>query len=158
MLSQHVTTQMKSTCTQVSSTSCSSYQVLLQTAIIQVLKKQAEPVSRRTLLDSGSQINLMTNASRIKLGITMQNSDSSFTVAGSGQVSMSGKTKIQGYNHDDPGDSSERGITLPLPSMKFDKPINLPKLRLTDPNFNIPSDILVIIGAELYKSHGSGKL
>ena len=39
-----------------------SYQVLLQTANIQVLNKQGRSLFCRALLHSGSQINLMTNA------------------------------------------------------------------------------------------------
>ena len=39
------------------------------------------------------------------------------------------------------------GRTLPLPSVKFDKLINLPKLQLADPNFKMPSEIDSFIDA-----------
>ena len=38
-------------------------------------------------------------------------------------------------------------LTLPLPCSLI-KTTNIPKLRLGDPNFNIPSDLEIIIGAE----------
>ena len=49
------------------------------------------------------------------------------------------------------------GLTLPLPSVDFDRPIDLPKLPLADSKFNIPSEIDILIGAELYESLQTGK-
>ena len=85
--------------------------VLLQTAIIQVLNKQAQAVFC-ALLHSRSQFDLTANACRVKLGIAMLNSDSSFTVAGPGQISMNSKTKIQVkvQNHGNTGNCSQREI------------------------------------------------
>ena len=80
-----------STCTQVATAISSGYQVLLQTANIQVQNKQGRAIVCRSPLDSASQIDLMTNASRAKLGLALENSDSSFTVAGTGQIAPSGK-------------------------------------------------------------------
>ena len=89
-------TTKTSTCTQVATAMGSSYQVLLlQTANVQALKKQGHPIFCRALTNSGSQINLLTNACRTKLGLALENSDSSFTVAGTGQIAPCEKSTIQ---------------------------------------------------------------
>ena len=154
-------TTKTSTCTQIATAMGSSYQVLLQTANIQVLNKQGRPVFCRALLDSGSQINLMTNACRAKLGLALENSDSSFTVAGTGKIAPSGKCKIQLPIKDSiittPALVVKGGLTMPLPSVELDRPIDLPKLPLADSKFNIPSEIDILIGAELYESLRTGK-
>ena len=72
-------TTKASTCTQFATAICPSYQVLLQTANVQVLNKEGHPVFCRALLESGSQINLMTNACRAKLRLALETSDSTFT-------------------------------------------------------------------------------
>ena len=117
--SQQVTIQMKSTrvtkfLLQV------VHLVVLQTANFQVLNKPAQAVSC-ALLDSRSQIDLKANACRVKLGIAMLNSDSSFTVAGTRQISMNSKTKLQ-FNARykimaTPAIVVKGRLTLPLPSM-----------------------------------------
>ena len=154
-------TTKTSTCTQIATAMGSSYQVLLQTANIQVLNKQGRPIFCRALLDSGSQINLMTNACRAKLGLALENSDSSFTVAGTGKIAPTGKCKIQLQIKDTiittPALVVKGGLTLPLPSVEFDRPIDLPQLPLADFNFNVPSEIDILIGAELYESLRTGK-
>ena len=154
-------TSKTNTCTQIATAMGSSYQVLLQTANIQVLNKQGRPIFCRALLYSGSHINLMTNACRAKLGLALENSDSSFTVAGTGQIAPSGKCKIQLPIKDSiittPALVVKGGLTMPLPSVEFDRPIDLPKLPLADSKFNIPSEIDILIGAELYESLRTGK-
>ena len=126
-----------------------------------MLNKQGRPIFCRALLDSGSQINLMTNACRAKLGLALENSDSSFTVAGTGKFALCGKCKIQLPIKDTiittPALVVKGGLTLPLPSVEFDRPINLLKLPLADSKFNIPSEIDILIGAELYESLRTGK-
>ena len=117
----------------------------------------------RALLDSGSQINLVTNACRAKLRLALETSDSrlaletSFTVAGTGKIAPSGKCKIQLQITKITVLVVKEELTLPLPSVKFDKPINFPELSLADSNFNVPSDIDILIGAELYESFRTGK-
>ena len=66
---------------QVTSTIDNS-QVLLQTALINMLDKRGNPLQCRALLDSGSQMNLITNSCRSRLGLNLERSDASFTVAG----------------------------------------------------------------------------
>ena len=41
--------------------------------------------------------------------------------------------------------------------MHFVKPIDMPKVHLPDPKFNIPSDIDILIGAQLYESLRTGR-
>ena len=155
-------TTKTSTCTQVATAMGSSYQVLLQTANIQVLSKQGRPIICRALLDSGPQTILMTNTRRAKLGLPLENPDSSFTVAGTGKIAPCGTCKIQLQIKDTiittPMLVVRGGLTLPLPSVKFDKPITLPELPLADSNFKVPSEIDILIGAELYETFRLAKL
>ena len=57
-------------------------QVLLQTALIDVLHKNGKPVKCRALLDSGSQLNLMSNQCKKKLRLPLEEAAMNFTVAG----------------------------------------------------------------------------
>ena len=136
-------------------------QVLLQTAIVNVLDKQGMSFKCRALLDSGSQINLITNSCRSRLGLNLERSNSQFTVAGTAQMSSMGKSTIVLQVNDLLMKTSatvvQGKLTLPLPAVKFEKPVDVPKVKLADPNFNQPAEIDMIIGAQLYESLRNGK-
>ena len=145
---------------QVTSTIDNS-QVLLQTALIKMLDNRGNPLQCRALLDCGSQINLITNSCRSKLGLKLERSEASFTVAGAAQMTSLGTSHIEFQT-----DKSivktiatvVRGkITLPLPAVSFQKPSDLPKVKLADPNFNQSAEIDMLLGAELYESLRRGK-
>ena len=155
-------THVKQVSSQVTKTRINSnYQVILQTAIINILDKTGKPTACRALLDSGSQINLITNACRAKLGLSVINTDSSFTVAGTGQIIPCGKSQIQLQMNDSvittPALVVKGNLTLPLPSISFAKPVNIPHITLADPDFNISSKIDLLIGAQLYEALRTGE-
>ena len=136
---------------QVTSTTCSD-QVLLQTAFVDVLDRQGRPIKCRALLDSGSQLNLITNSCRSKLGLKLEGSNAQYSVAGTAQMSSMGKSnvtlQIKDMQMKIPATVVKGKLTLPLPAVKFEKPFDLPKV----PNFNQPAEIDMIIGAQLYES------
>ena len=49
-------------------------------------------------------------------------------------------------------------ITLPLPVVSFQKPLDLAKTKLVDPNFNQSAEIDMFFGAQLYDSLRRGKI
>ena len=58
-----------------------------------MLDKRGNPIQCRAILDCGSQINLFTNSCRSRLGLNLERSEASFTVAGAAQMtSMTSKT------------------------------------------------------------------
>ena len=131
-------------------------QVLLQTAIIPVHNNRGEIVKCRAMLDTGSQLNLITNSCRSKLELPMHKSTTRYSVVGTGNAESIGKSQLK-IQLKGAVISAEMlvmsgKLTLPLPSSTFTKPLNLPNITLADPNFNIESDIDIIIGAEFYES------
>ena len=161
---------------QVTSTIDNS-QVLLQTALINMfnmsninmfnmfnmskLDKRGNPIQCRALLDCGSHINLITNSCRSRLGLNLERSEASFTVAGPAQMTSMGTSQIE-FQADKSTIKTTatvvRGkITLPLPAVSFQKPMNLPKVKLADPSFNQSAEIDMLLGAQLYESLRQGK-
>ena len=145
---------------QVTSTIDNS-QVLLQTALINMLDKRGNPIQCRALLDCGSQINLITNSCRSRLGLNLERSEASFTVAGAAQMTSMGTSQIE-FQADKSTIKTTatvvRGkITLPLPAVSFQKPMDLPKVKLADPSFNQSAEIDMLLGAQLYESLRRGK-
>ena len=55
------------------------------------------------------------------------------------------------------GNTSQK-LSMPLPAIKFEKPVDLPKVKLADPNFNQPVEIDMVIGDQLYESLRNGKI
>ena len=78
---------------QVTSATCND-QVLLQTAFVDVLDRLGRTIKCRALLDSGSQINIITNCCRSKLGLQLEGSNAQFSVAGTAQMSSMGKSNV----------------------------------------------------------------
>ena len=144
---------------QVTSTIDNS-QVLLQTALINMLDKRGNPLQCRALLDCGSQINLITNSCRSRLGLNLERSDASFTVAGAAQMTSLGTSHIEFQTDKSIVKTTAtvvRGkITLPLPAVSFRKPSDLPKVKLADPNFHQSAEIDMLLGAQLYESLRQG--
>ena len=143
---------------QVTSTIDNS-QVLLQTALM--LDKRGNPIQCRTLLDCGSQINLITNSCRSRLGLNLERSEAFFTVAGAAQMTSMGTSQIE-FQADNSIIKTTatvvRGkITLPLPAVSFQKPMDLPKAKLADPSFNQSAEIDMLLDAQLYESLRRGK-
>ena len=88
-----------------------------------VLNKQGKSIKCRVLLDSGSQIDLIANSCRSRLGLNLERSNSQFTVAGTAQMSSMGKTTITLQVNDLLMKISatvfQGKLTLPLPAIKL---------------------------------------
>ena len=145
---------------QVTSATCND-QVLLQPAFVDVLDRLGRPIKCRALLDSGSQINLNTNSCRSKLGITLEESNAQFSVAGTAQVSSMGRSNVTLQVKDLQMKISatvvKGKLTVPLPAVKFERPFDLPNVKVADRNFNQPAEMDMIFVAQLYESLRTGK-
>ncbi|XP_073814297.1 uncharacterized protein [Musca autumnalis] len=133
----------------------SSY-VVLSTAVVKIKVDEAE-VECRALLDSGSQVNFITERLVKRLGISMQKSTININGIGATntrtnhRVNVALKSRINNY--------STRLEAFVLPRILSPQPsqfINIedwsiPKnLTLADPAFNRPDKIDILLGAEHY--------
>ena len=132
---------------QVTSATCND-QVLLQMAFVDVLDRLGRTIKCRALLDSGSQINLITNSCRSKLGLKLEGSNAQFSVAGTAQMSSMGKSnvtlQVKELEMKISATVVKGKLTLTLSAVKFERPFGLPKVKLADPNFNQLSEIDMI--------------
>jgi len=130
---------------------------LLGTAIIYLENRKGQQIEFRALLDSCSQINIITERAARKLGINQ--AAGSIDVSGVGLSSNSTnkqvRTRLSSKNND--FNASLLAYTMPAivtnqPSVNFN--INswpIPKeIPLADPEFHAPGPIDVLIGVELY--------
>lgn len=135
--------------------SSNSY-VLLSTAVVKVKGEHTE-VECRALLDSGSQVNFVTERLVKRLGIPMQ--PSSVNINGIGATNTRTQHRINVALH-----SRINGFSTPLEAFVLPRIISpqpsqfintdnwsLPKnLVLADPTFNRPDKIDILLGAEHY--------
>ncbi|XP_018368747.1 PREDICTED: uncharacterized protein LOC108764844 [Trachymyrmex cornetzi] len=132
-------------------------QVLLSTAMVKVYDRTGKSHNCRALLDNGSQSHFITKdlARRLDLKTKQIN----VTVSGIGRVASQAndiaRLKI-GSNYNAFQTTIDcmviNRITNRLPSNRIDsKTIDIPKnINLADPNFHIPADIDLLIGAEIF--------
>lgn len=136
----------------------SSMNVMLATAIIHVKDKDGQPRPYRAVLDSGSQLNFVTHAYAVELGL-QPSSTSSNIVGVDGMSSKSNqlsKTIISSRFGE--WKRSVRFHLLPiivnsLPSQPVNGPNNIPdciRSRLADPQFYEPGPIDILIGTEIF--------
>lgn len=133
--------------------------VLLSTALIRVQDASGQWHAARALLDSGSEINLVTNRLALKLNCPFQ--PNACAIQGIGtmkqQTNVCITTNIASRISDFKAGLTcfvmDR-ITVPLPHSFVDpEGLNIPKQQarsLADPNFNMPGDIDLLIGAQLF--------
>ena len=131
--------------------------VFLATALINVKNNNGIAVQVRALLDSGSQLNLMTNKMHRKLGLRQQSSKVKISGIGSSTLETNNRAHIEissavtRYNA-----SLEvylvHNITSCQPTHRVDiTGWNIPKnITLADKQFNIPAAVDLIIGGELF--------
>ncbi|XP_073821396.1 uncharacterized protein [Musca autumnalis] len=133
----------------------SSY-VLLSTAVVKIKVDEAE-VECRALLDSGSQVNFITERLVKRLGISMQKSTININGIGATntrtnhRVNVALKSRINNYSNRLEAFVLPR-ILSPQPSQFINiEDWSLPKnLTLADPAFNRPDKIDILLGAEHY--------
>lgn len=133
--------------------------VLLSTAQIEVMNSRGYFETVRVLLDSASQANFITEKCANRLGLPR--SYKTLSVHGLGQMGCSVTAGITCSIR--PRDQSSQVLALEvavLPKICFDMPSvtlnvannwkHISNLNLADPNFNVPSSIDMLLGADVF--------
>ncbi|KAJ8914034.1 hypothetical protein NQ315_017552 [Exocentrus adspersus] len=133
--------------------------VLLSTALIKVLDSQGNYRTLRALLDSGSQVNIVTENCCHTLGLSRRNI--SLAIQGLGHMNATVSKAVNFVAR--PCDSLEPKFTveaivlpqicgtfMPRTPLATQKWSHISNLKLADPKFNIPSNIDVLLGAEIF--------
>ena len=131
--------------------------VLLATAVVNVYNDQFEIVPCRALLDCGSQMNFATERLVKRLGISTCNSN--VVISGVGRELVQSHSSVNHHVKSRVNDFNAKincvvlsNITQKLPQhfVSLDA-IKIPEgLTLADPNFNVPDDIDMLIGTDLF--------
>ncbi|XP_044313286.1 uncharacterized protein LOC123037287 [Drosophila rhopaloa] len=132
--------------------------VLLATAIVLVKNRAGSPVPCRVLLDSGSQLHLIT--SRFAQELQLRKSRSAATVTGLGDTAVSSEGSTVSISLQ--SRSSEYSVALTalvVPTITDSQPSyiidiadwNMPSnIQLADPAFNCPQRVDLLLGAGLF--------
>ncbi|XP_036150809.1 uncharacterized protein LOC118648578 [Monomorium pharaonis] len=146
-------TNSVTTCT---STSCSRI-TLLSTAVVDVLDRYGCGQRCRTLLDNGSQANLISSSFVKRLQLPTQTTD--IVVSGiNGTISKSShivqltfQSRATNYRTNIKCIVTDK-ITERLPSRSIDKSkLQVPShIRLADPNFHVSDDVDLLLGVEVF--------
>ncbi|XP_065368808.1 uncharacterized protein LOC135961242 [Calliphora vicina] len=131
--------------------------VILATALVQIKNKSGQYVLARALLDSGSQINFVTE--ELSQRLQLQKQERNLSLIGIGRTNSSAKHKLQATvksrmnSHEF---SAEFWILRSISNYQPDRIIstagwNLPdNIEFADPYFNKPQRIDMLIGAEIF--------
>lgn len=131
--------------------------VFLATVIIHITDKYGKEVKARALLDSGSQLNMVTEKFFRKTGLKTK--DTKMTISGIGTSEIKAtRTAILNINSMQSNFNTPmevfivNNITTCQPAQHVDiKDWKLPSsLVLADPAFNIPAAVDIVIGGELF--------
>ncbi|XP_050515036.1 uncharacterized protein LOC126890225 [Diabrotica virgifera virgifera] len=133
-------------------------QVLLATALVTVYDVQNNPISVRCLTDSGSQVSFITD--RLAKRICYSPYTRNLQISGIAQTSsVSNKmVDLQIHLNTSPGKNFYlscailESITCQHPRVALDlNLLKIPKnVKLTDPHFCTPSDVDILLGADIY--------
>lgn len=134
-----------------------SLSTLLSTALIHVYDSEGQVHDCRVLLDSGSQLNFITDELTNKLHLKERSAEISISGIAHGSiqaqkiVNVRIKSRLNFFNE------NLQCIILPkiiqqLPQRHiYRSSITIPKhIKLADPNFNVPDTIDMLIGADLF--------
>ena len=144
--------------------------VLLSTALVNVFSEvNNKYYVARALLDSGSQISIVTKSFCNKVGLTCQRTERICNIYGIGntkvQLAESCKFKMNSFNHDFSVEVNCMilpKITNMLPNVKVDvNELNIPGdilVDLADSKFYEPAEVDLLIGADLYCDLVTGQL
>ncbi|XP_011878981.1 PREDICTED: uncharacterized protein LOC105568157 [Vollenhovia emeryi] len=140
-------------CTQINDAS----KVFLSTAIVSVYDRKGELHGCRVLLDSGSQLNFITEDFANRLHLNSRELHMSISGVAKGTIETKGIVDVSFRSRTNAYVDSIECIVLPKITQKlpqefcsiseFTIPSNI---VLADPNFNIPSEIDILIGAQLF--------
>ncbi|XP_011858178.1 PREDICTED: uncharacterized protein LOC105555746 [Vollenhovia emeryi] len=139
---------------------CSAYQgsqMLLSTVMVKVKHKEGHFVQIKALLDSGAESNFVTESLARRLDLELRSANIEITGINQ-QVSRAlTMTEVCVRSRFDSYDFKLQCIILPtitrkVPYIRFDKrSFGIPNnIRLADPQFNIPSEIDLVIGTERF--------
>ncbi|XP_074028529.1 uncharacterized protein [Leptinotarsa decemlineata] len=134
--------------------------ILLSTALIEVLDARGDYQQIRALLDSGSQINIISQSCCNRLGLYNQNHNISLSIQGINDMNSSASKAVS---------LQIRPCTSPKPLIKLNAIVmpkvcnkmpshdlnvtswsHLSNLKLADPHFNISNEIDLLLGAEIF--------
>ncbi|CAK1584061.1 unnamed protein product [Parnassius mnemosyne] len=131
-------------------------QVLLATALVKAETKNGSFMTLRSLLDQGSQASFITESAVQLLGLKKETSKSVIFGVGS-ECNSKHVVHIKLQSIHDPTFNIKVSahvltkLTTFLPERQVDIQLYyMPKMRLADPNFNVPNKIDLLLGAEVY--------
>ncbi|XP_076660445.1 uncharacterized protein LOC143363797 [Halictus rubicundus] len=143
--------------TVVSLKSILGIETFISTAVVYIPDKAGRLISCRVILDSASQSNLMTERFAKRLGLSLKGTNIPIIGVNKGVSNTMhySRATIQSRINKFTADATFfilPSITATLPSKQISKtqlqiPSNLP---LADPNFNVPSEIDVLLGVDLF--------
>ena len=132
--------------------------IFLQTAMIPILAND-ETTYCRTLLDSGSQSNLITDNLVNRLGLPLRKHQTRiFGLGAKDELHHQGTTDFLLTPKNETAIPVRAFVMSKLTNVLHSSKVSttswkhLPNLRLADPTFNTPSGIDLILGAELYET------
>lgn len=136
----------------------SSSQVLLGTAVVQVIDpKTKNTYLARALLDAGSQSSFITANLKNRMNLTTQNTSFSVTGINNAPVHLSNSCEVIIQSLIGPFVTHLKCLVMPkitghLPNIpvdisRFILPANI---KLADPNFSQPSEVDLLLGAEVF--------
>ncbi|XP_055603942.1 uncharacterized protein LOC129752177 [Uranotaenia lowii] len=148
-------TQIVNCCTQTQAT---AEQIFLSTALVLVAGAGNRKIKCRALLDCCSEANLITENLAAKLNITPTDLNPPITICGlNGMKTMSCKTVRTNVSSRNRAYSASLDFLITpsiteLPTGKVDiNSWNFPRdFELADPSFNVPREVDMIIGAEVF--------
>ncbi|XP_055386622.1 uncharacterized protein LOC129615436 [Condylostylus longicornis] len=131
--------------------------VILGTAIVQVLDKANNPVECRVLLDSGSQVNLITERLQKKLGLDAIGESLDIHGVGNCQVQSRSRLNVKIMSKTSMFDTSiEANVIRSITTCQPQKYIDISQwpipasIKLADPQFNSPQKVDMLLGVEMY--------
>ncbi|XP_018397196.1 PREDICTED: uncharacterized protein LOC108775361 [Cyphomyrmex costatus] len=139
-------------CTQINAS-----KIFISTAIVTVYDNQGQPHGCRALLDSGSQLNFITQNLASKLGLNCRAINMSICGVAEGTFGSKEITNVSFRSRINKYTNNLECVVLPkitqnlpqefCPMSEFKLPTNI---VLADPNFNIPSEVDLLIGAQMF--------
>lgn len=138
-------------------TNSSSYQVLLPTVRVKLTDSRGRHLFVRALLDSGSQASFITTSMMEELSLVPMNQTTNIIGIGNKDslvekyVNVNIQSPVQGITLEAKCNVVDR-ITTHLPQQQIDiSDFTLPKgITLADPDFNVPDQISLLLGADIY--------
>ncbi|XP_048514955.1 uncharacterized protein LOC112694914 [Athalia rosae] len=131
--------------------------VVLSTAQVYVYDIEDKPIRCRALLDPGSQLNLVTQELAQKLKLPLKRIDIPLSGISQSSVEVQYSVTIELESLTSKFNNKQDYLILPriterLPQVQLDiSSFNIPDgILLADPDFNVPGDIDMLIGAELF--------